>query len=249
VRRLVLAGLVVALAAGGCGEGSGRPTLKVSAAASLKPAFETYAEEFKDAKVSYSFAGSDELAAQIRQGVKPDVFASANTKLPGDLYAKGLVEKPVPFAANRLVIAIPNGSNKVRRIEDLAKPGLRIAAGAATVPIGSYTRQVLARLGEPDASRIEQSIRSNEPDVAGIVGKVSQGAVDAGFVYATDVEASKGSLVGIELPAGLQPRVVYGAAAVKGAPHPTEARAFLGGLLHGAGKKALLGAGFEPAPR
>ena len=54
-----------------------------------------------------SFAGSDELAAQIRQGVKPDVFASANTKLPDELFEEGLVEKPVVFAANELVLAVP----------------------------------------------------------------------------------------------------------------------------------------------
>ena len=41
--------------------------------------------------VELSFAGSDELAAQIRQGGKPDVFAAANTKLPDELHAEGLL--------------------------------------------------------------------------------------------------------------------------------------------------------------
>ena len=54
--------------------------------------------------------GSDELAAQIHQGIKPDDYAAANTKLPDDLYARGLVGKPVKFATNRLVIAIPKGA-------------------------------------------------------------------------------------------------------------------------------------------
>jgi molybdate transport system substrate-binding protein len=242
--RALVGGLAVAALLAGCGG----PTLKVSAAASLKRAFETYAKQFKSADVSFSFAGSDELAAQIRQGVKPDVFASANTKLPDELYAKGLVDKPVPFAANRLVLAIPNDTDKVKSIDDLTKPGVRIAAGAATVPIGSYTRDVLGRLGGTKAQQIEKNIRSNEPDVAGIVGKVSQGAVDAGFVYVTDVEASKGALVGLELSARLQPRVVYGAAVVKGAAHPAEARAFIAGLVSGAGRNALREAGFEPPP-
>jgi molybdate transport system substrate-binding protein len=248
LKRLLCAGLLALLCVTGCGS-SDEPTLKVSAAASLKPAFESYAGEFKQAKVSYSFAGSDELAAQIRQGVKPDVFAAANTRLPDELFAKGLVAKPVPFAGNRLVIAIPNGSDKVRRIEDLAKPGIRIAAGAPTVPIGSYTREALSRLGSSESGAIEKNIRSNEPDVAGVVGKVTEGAVDAGFVYATDVEASKGKLVGLELSARLQPRVVYGVAIVKGAAHPSQARAFVAGLLNGAGKSALLAAGFDPPPR
>ena len=82
------------------------PDLTVSAAASLKTAITDYGR-FDAATVRASFAGSDELAAQIRQGVQPDVFASANTKLPDELYTEGLVEKPVVFAANELVLAVP----------------------------------------------------------------------------------------------------------------------------------------------
>jgi molybdate transport system substrate-binding protein len=243
--RRALAGVVaLVLIAGGCGGGDGRPTIKVSAAASLKQAFQDYAKSFDAAEVSFSFAGSDELAAQIRQGVKPDAYAAANTSLPDDLYAQGLVGKPVRFASNQLVIAIPDGSGKVKSIADLAKSGITIAAGAATVPIGSYTRDVLRRLGGAEAQAIERNIRSNEPDVAGIVAKVAQGAVDAGFVYVTDVRAAKGRLIGIPLPARLQPRVTYGAAVVTGAPHPAEARAFVAGLRSGAGGRALRDAGF-----
>ncbi len=238
----------LALVASGCGGGNEK-TIKVSAASSLKRAFEAYAKHFDAAQASFGFAGSDELAAQIRQGVKPDVYAAANTKLPDDLYAQGLVEKPVEFAANRLVVAVPNGSTKVRSVDSLARPGLRIAAGAQTVPIGSYTRQVLARLGAAEARAIERNIRSNEPDVAGVVAKIAQGAVDAGFVYVTDVRAAGGRITGIELPDRLQPRIVYGAVVVRGAPHPPQAKQFVNGLRSGAGRRALTQAGFEPAPR
>src|SRR5215218_11114453 len=97
----LLAACVLALA--GCGRGDG-DTLTVSAAASLKHALTDYGGQFEDAKARFSFAGSDELAAQIRRGARPDVFASANTKLPEELHAEGLVERPVTFAANRLVL-------------------------------------------------------------------------------------------------------------------------------------------------
>ena len=245
MRRTVAALAALAVIAAGCGGGGGsKPTIKVSAASSLKKAFEDYTKGFDPADVSFSFAGSDELAAQIRQGVKPDVYAAANTKLPAELYARGLVEKQVEFASNQLVIALPDGSLKVRSVGELGSHGLRIAAGSPSVPIGTYTREVLRRLGPAEASAIERNIRSNEPDVAGIVAKLAEGAVDAGFTYATDVEASRGRLVGIELPARLQPRVVYGAAVVKGAPHPAAARAFVAGLRAGAGRRALEEAGF-----
>jgi molybdate transport system substrate-binding protein len=242
-----------ALALAGCGSGAsgsgaaGRPDLTVSAASSLKEAFTAYAQQFSRASVRYSFAGSDILAAQIEQGIKPDIFASANTKLPDLLYRKGLVSKPVVFAGNKLVIAVPAKST-IRRLSDLEKPGVTIAIGAAAVPIGAYTREVLARLGPAASHRILANVRSEEAEVTGIVGKLTQGAVDAGFTYVTDVRASKGALKAIPLPASLQPEVAYGIAVVKGSAHQAQANGFIAGLLSGPGRADLLGAGFLPPP-
>ena len=224
-----------------------KPQLTVSAAASLKNAFTGYGQNFDGAKVRSSFAGSDELAAQIRQGVKPDVFASANTKLPEELYEAGLVEKPVVFAANELVLAVPSES-KVQGLDDLTKKGVTVAMGSESVPVGSYTRKVLDGLPAEKKDAILGNVRSNEPDVAGVVGKVTQGAVDAGFVYVTDVEATEGKLKAIDLPADLKPQVAYGVAVVKGAKHPQQAQQFVDGLLSGAGREALDRAGFLPPP-
>ena len=244
--------LVVALAAlalAGCGSASDASTgpLVVSAAASLQKAFTSYG--FDGGDVRFSFAGSDQLAAQIRQGVKPDVFASANTKLPQQLYAAGLVEKPTVFAGNRLVLAVPASAQKVTSLKDVEQPGVKLAIGSATVPVGSYTRKVLAGLSAAERAKVMANVRSEEPDVKGIVGKLTQGAVDAGFVYITDVRAAKGALRAIELPAALKPSAAYGIAVVKGARHVAAAKRFIAGLLHGAGERALRGAGFEPPPR
>jgi molybdate transport system substrate-binding protein len=261
-RRLAAVALgVLVLALGGCGSASNtssgaagsassaaaKPDLTVSAASSLKAAFTAYGQQFAQASVRYSFAGSDVLAAQIEQGLKPDVFASANTKLPKLLYARGLVSKPVTFAANRLVIAVPAGSPKVKSLSDLERPGVTVAIGSAAVPIGSYTRKVLAKLG-PASARILANVRSEEPDVTGIVGKLTQGAVDAGFTYLTDVRATKGALKAIAIPASLQPVVAYGVAIIKGDPHAAQAQAFISGLLSGPGQTDLISAGFLPPP-
>jgi len=220
--------------------------LVVSAASSLETAFTDYADAAGiDAK--QSFAGSDELAAQIRQGVKPDVFAAANTTLPDELYKDGLVEKPVVFATNSLVLAVPAGSG-ITSVEDLTRPGTTIAIGDPEVPVGAYTREVLDRLPADQAKAILDNVRSEEPDVLGIVGKLTGGAVDAGFVYVTDVIASDGALRAIELPAALRPDVAYGAAVVVGAGNPDGARKFIEGLLDGDGGFALKQAGFKPPP-
>ena len=247
MKRLVLGLLVVVLALAGCGgDDSGGPSgdLTVSAAASLKEAFTEYSGTFADqARMHVSFAGSDELAAQIRKGIRPDVFAAANTKLPEQLYAEGLVEKPVVFAGNRLVIAVPAGSD-VRSVEDLAKPGTKVAIGSEGVPVGDYTRTVLDKLDPATRDAVLKNVRTEEPDVKGVVGKVSQGAVDAGFVYVTDVVAAEGDLTRVDLPAELDPNVSYGIAIVKGGKDPAAAKKFVDGLLTGEGAKILKDAGF-----
>ncbi len=250
MRKNLAAVLLLPLAVAACGSSaasSSRPPLVVSAASSLTKAFTDYGKQFPEADVKLSFAGSDQLAAQIRQGVTPDVFASANTKLPEALFTEGKVERPTVFAANRFVLAVPAGS-KITSLEDLTKPGVTIAAGSPAVPIGAYTRETLALLPRTERAAIEANIRSNEPDVAGIVGKLTQGAVDAGFTYVTDVRATNGKLRAISLPASLQPKVAYGVAVVKGARHAAQARRFIAGLLHGRGERDLRAAGFLPAP-
>ena len=253
MRAWTLLGLVV-VALGACGEddeqasGGGTPQLTVSAAASLKTAFTRYGERFPGASARFSFAGSDELAAQIRQGVAPDVYAAADTTLPDELFAEGLVEQPTVFAGNRLVLAVPAEGAAVASLEDLRADGVKLAIGSANVPVGTYTRTVLEKLPAEQSEAILANVRSEEPDVAGITGKLTQGAVDAGFLYVSDVRATDGALKAIELPEDLQPAVAYGVAVVKGTEQPEAARAFVAGLLDGAGAQALEDAGFEPPP-
>jgi molybdate transport system substrate-binding protein len=246
MRRAAVVVLALAVLAG-CGGDDETPQLTVSAAASLKQAFTQYGRDLPEARARFSFAGSEELAAQIEQGVKPDVYAAANTKLPQQLYEKGLVEQPTVFAGNRLVLAVPAGSG-IGALEDLAANGVALAVGAEDVPVGAYTRTVLDKLPAAQRGAILANVRTEEPDVAGITGKLTQGAVDAGFLYVSDVRATDGALEAIELPDALQPDVAYGVAVVKGARHPREARAFIAGLLDGEGARALERAGFEPPP-
>jgi molybdate transport system substrate-binding protein len=226
----------------GCGGGDD-PRLVVSAASSMSEALTACSRDFEGAEVRLSFAGSDELAAQIRQGLKPDVYAAANTRLPDDLYDDGLLSKPVEFATNELVIAVRRDSD-VRETADLRRQRMKLAIGSQSVPIGAYTRELLDRLPGGEGRLILQNVRSNEPDVKGIVGKLTQGAADAGFVYVTDVKAAADRLRAVKLPPALEPDVTYAAGVVKGAKEPKRAREFVDGLTDGACADALAKAGF-----
>lgn len=244
---VVLAVVLVA----GCGDddrSGGTPDLRVSAATSLKAALIELGAGYDDATVRFSFAGSDQLAGQIRAGVRPDLFAAANAKLPRALFAEGLVERPVAFARNRLVLAVPAAGAAVEGPDDLTRREVKLAIGGPDVPVGDYARTVLGGLPDRTERAILANVRSEEPDVGGIVGKVAAGAVDAGFVYRTDVVAAGGRLRELPLPGGLDPEVVYEAAVVKGARGAAAARRFLVALRSDAGAGALRRAGFLPVP-
>jgi molybdate transport system substrate-binding protein len=243
--------------AAGCGDdsndgggGSDESTrLVVSAASSMTEALEACAPKFGDAEnaeVRLSFAGSDELAAQIRQGAKVDAYAAANTRIPDELHAEDLLSNPVEFATNEFVLAVPKDSD-ISSLEDLTKEGTTIVIGSESVPIGAYTRETLAKLPPDQEKAILANVRSNEPDVKGIVGKLTQGAADAGFVYITDVNATGGDLKAIKLPKGLEPQVTYGAGVVKQAEQPALAKKFVDGLTQADCADALTEAGFGPA--
>ncbi len=248
-RRTIAGWLACAGACLLCGCGSaGKPSLEVSAAASLRAAFGLYAQQIDFAAVHYSFAGSDALAAQIEQGARPDVFASANTELAAQLYSRHLVEMPVDFASNVLVLAVP-ASSRIGSLADLLRPGVTLAVGSPNVPVGRYTETALSRLPAAQRRRLQAHVRDREPDVTGIVGKLLAGAIDAGFVYRTDVLATRGALRSIPLPASLQPRVDYAAAVVRGGAHARSARAFVAGLLGSNGRADLQQSGFLPPSR
>jgi molybdate transport system substrate-binding protein len=256
--RGALLGLAAALLAAlvaGCGGGSGTTgasggsgggTLVVLGASSLTEALTKYGEGFQGATVKPSFAGSDELAAQIRQGAKAGVFASADTGYPQELFEEGLVEKPRVFCRNELVIAVPRGSG-IKSIADLAEPGTKIVVGDPSVPVGSYTREVLGRLPDAEKEAILGNVASEETAVASIVAKLEQGAADAGFVYVTDEKGSQG-LEPVEIEPRLQPRVEYGVAVIRSSGEEAAAEEFVDALVEGEGQEDLRAAGFLPPP-
>jgi len=218
------------------------PRLTVFAAASLTNVFPKI-----DPHGRYSFGGSNMLAAQIQQGLPADVFASANTKLPWQLHRLGLVTTPFVFTANRLVIVVaPGNPLHLTGVRNLERSGLRIVMAAAGVPVGDYTRTVLARLGLSDL--VGRAV-SQETDVREVLAKVALGEADAGFVYATDARTVSGKVSVLRLPPSSQPRVLYAAAALKSSKHLAAAKAWVKMLRGRAAQQKLRAAGFLPIPR
>jgi molybdate transport system substrate-binding protein len=241
VRRvLALVGFALLV---GCGSDDGNPGggelegLTVFAAASLTEVFEELAPD-----VRFNFAGSDELATQIREGAPADVYAAASPRYPDELFAEELVEEPQVFATNRLVLVVPSDNPaEVESVEDLRADGVKLVVGAEGVPVGDYTRTVLENMGATD---VLDSVVSNEDDVKGVVGKAASGEADAGFVYVTDYNAAQEDLEAFELPEDAQAEVEYPIAVVSNTENREAAEAFVELVLGEDGRQALENAGF-----
>jgi len=191
----------------------------------------------------YSFAGSDQLALQIREGAPADVYAAASPRYAQLLYRDGLVRKPIVFATNRLIILVPRSNPaKIRSVYDLRRQGVKVVIGDTTVPVGIYTRQILDTLGI--TADVAKNVVSQEPDVKGIVSKIALGEADAGFVYRTDARPVAADTRTVALPAWAQPPIRYELAVVKASKHRAAAAAFLRKVLSKRGRLLLARAGF-----
>jgi molybdate transport system substrate-binding protein len=123
------------------------------------------------------------------------------------------------------VLAIPRSNPAaLRTVFDLKRKNVKLVVGTAAVPIGSYTRQVLRKLG---MTSVLSKVVSQEPDVKSIVGKLALGEADAGFVYATDVRPVKERVKAIKIPAWAQPKVRYEIAVVSRSGNKAAARAYV----------------------
>jgi molybdate transport system substrate-binding protein len=231
--------VALALIVTGCGNaspspGAGSPVITVFAAASLT-------EPFNDAgfDATFSFAGSQQLVAQITAGAPADVVATADQESMARLVAAGLVEPPVDFARNSLRIAVRPGNPKaVRGLGDLARSDLKVVLADPAVPAGRYARQALDKAGV-----IVKPV-SLDLDVKSVLSKVTLGEADAGIVYATDVAAAGSGVGSVDIPSEHNVAATYPVAVVKGTKHPEAARAFVAQLLNGRGRDALLARGF-----
>jgi molybdate transport system substrate-binding protein len=224
VRRLLAVLLLVAACCAPSDAG-----VTVLAAASLTEAFEDLSG------ATFSFAGSQQLVAQVEAGAPVDVVATADAEAMDRLVRAGLVRQPRDFARNRLAIAVePGNPERITGLADLGRAGLKVVLADPAVPAGRYTRQVLARAG------VEVRPVSLELDVKAVARTVAAGEADAGVVYETDVVV--GSRV--DVPDAANVVATYPVAVVAASAKRARAEAFVDRLLGPEGRAALAGRRF-----
>ncbi|PJF44354.1 MAG: molybdate ABC transporter substrate-binding protein [Phototrophicales bacterium] len=188
-------------------------TLTIFAAASLTDLFTELGHNFeaqhKDVRVRFNFASSSQLATQINNGLRGDIFASANESQMEFIAKKGHIEAPpIIFAQNSIVLIVSKHSSiEISDISDLEKDGIRFITAIEGVPIREYTNKLLANLSQSDvygenfARQVFNNLVSEEINVRQLVIKVALGEADAAFVYASDITPEiQDSLTVITIP-------------------------------------------------
>ena len=241
--------IVAALIATSCGSGESTSDADVIvfAAASLTAAFtelgDAFAAERPGAEVTFNFAGSSGLAAQLSEDARADVFASADLANMARLEdAGGLARSPRLFATNVAEIIVEAGNpNGIASVADLADDDLVVVQCAPQVPCGGYADQVLANAG------VSVTPKSFEANVSGVVTKVAVGEADAGIVYRTDVLEAGDRAGGVEIPGEINVVARYPIAITTQAPNPAGAAGFVDFVLSDAGQSIIASYGFgEP---
>ena len=220
-------------------------SVTVLAAASLTESFNQIGKDFEAAnpgiKVTFSYGGSSGLAQQITSGAPADVFAAASPATMKTVTDAGdATGTPATFVKNQLVIAVPKGNPKgISALAALAKPDLKVALCAKEVPCGAAAVKALA------AANVKVTPVTLEQDVKAALAKVKLGEVDAALVYRTDAKAASADVDGVEFPESAQAINDYPIVALKGAPNPAGAAAFVAYVQSAPALKVLTDAGFQ----
>jgi molybdate transport system substrate-binding protein len=248
--------VALALAAtGGCAAGGApagpRPSggltgpVTVLAAASLTESFGRIGRDFQAAypgtTVTFSFGGSPGLARLITSGAPADVFAAASPATMKTVTGAGDgAGEPVVFTRNQLVIAVPKGDPKgIRALADLPRPGVKLALCAQTVPCGAAAQAALTAAG------VTVHPVTEEQDVKAALAKVRLGEVDAALVYRSDARAAAADVDGVEFAESARAVNDYPIVALRDAPNPAAAAAFVAYVRSAPAQRVLAAAGFQ----
>jgi molybdate transport system substrate-binding protein len=220
----------------GCGAVHEKAHLQVFAAASLKDLLTDVAAKLPDLEIEYNFAGSNQLASQIADGARADVFASADFE---SIKRAGLASTAKPFARNKLVI-ISSNAGQITKYEEIARPGVKLVIAAKEVPAGRHTLKFLNKTTPSFKKAVLSNVVSEEQNVRAVLAKVALGEADAGVVYATDAQ-SEPRVKLISIPEKINEIADYYIAVV----HPgTPADTFVKFLFGDIAREALAKRGF-----
>ncbi len=162
-------------------------TLTIGAAASLTNVMKELKTEFEknnpDTKLIMTFAATGKIRMQISRGAPIDIFASANSNFGGkNNYGNIVDKKSIKVMCTNALVFVAAKDISLLEVKRLG------IGNPAYVPAGKYAKKLLEskKLWDKVKGRIIQG-----SNVRQVLSWLAQGAVDGGFVYATDAAMNK----------------------------------------------------------
>ena len=220
-------------------------------AEAMMPAHEEY-ERLRGIRIAYTAAFAAALGKSLLGSARTEVFCGRVLELAQNLKKAGRLTGFQPLCYTSYVIVTPKGNPKnITGIEDLAKPGIRVAmAPKASPPGGAAVMGILKKAG------LEDQIMANVPTpgdcVQTSVIQVVDGSRDAMIVELRipRMERFAGRLEVVELPFALFPPgpLTFTVGRMQEAKNPELAKDYIDWLTsaHG-GQPYFERAGFIPA--
>ena len=223
-----------------------------------------YEEANPGVTIIYNFDSSGTLKTQIQEGADCDLFISAAPKqmnaLDKSKDAEGGNTEGLDFVLqgtrinlleNKVALAVPDGNPKgINSYDDLVK-GLKdgsilLAMGNSDVPVGQYTQKILKYYELDEQALADKGVITYGSNVKGVTTQVSEAAVDAGIIYATDA-FSAGLKVVDQATKDMCRQVIYPAAVLNVSKNPEAAQDFLDFLKGPEAMAIFESVGFSPA--
>jgi len=165
---------------------AGEKTMLVYCGAGMKEPMDEIAQIFEEKegiKIEYTYGGSAQLLSQI------ELYQTGDAYMPGALayiktaMDKGFVDRNQSVVYHVISIVVPKGNPaNITSLEDLAKPGVRVAIGEPTGPaIGQGTKKMLEKDGLWDAVSANAVVKT--ATVNELLVYVAMNQADAALIY------------------------------------------------------------------
>lgn len=156
----------------------------IATAANVQYVMQDIKKEFEKEsgkKIEIVVSSSGKLTTQIREGAPFDVFVSADTKYPDELYARGgSDEKPKIYALGSIVLWSRNLDSSDLKVENLIEDKIKKIAipNPQTAPYGEAAIQVLQK--QKSFEKLKTKLVYGE-SIAQTAQYITSGSVEVGF--------------------------------------------------------------------
>ncbi|MDE3167758.1 MAG: substrate-binding domain-containing protein, partial [Acidobacteriota bacterium] len=176
-----------------------------------------------------------------------------------DMEQGGQVAHTVRYASNQLEIMVRAGNpRRIQSLRDLAAPGVRLSM--PNPEWEGVARQIAASLERSGGPQLLQAVMQTKVRQGSTLltqihhrqtpMRILAGTADAGVTWASEVrfqEKIGNPIAGVAIPAADNTTAIYAAGALRDAPHPEAARAWLDFLLSDEAQAIYRKYGFGPA--